>query len=259
MENKLVTKKFISDYSPCLYGTGEESTMFHNEKYLLKFIKSEFLKDDREQIIKRLEELSHPNIVIPEFLLHDRKSFLGYGMIYYSDYTSLDKIVSDTIFSKNKDYPFEVRKKIVLKLYETLEFLKRQQFAFYDIHGGNFLIKDEDVKIVDLDSGVFKGTTNANVGYHPAYLHSSKQFALFALSFIYNTDWMKFKLGFEHPMSCACQNKENLFRFLPDNLEEFYRYALGNDYYIYNDTEECLNDLDEPTYEESLQILQKRL
>ena len=110
MENKLVTKKFISDYSPCLFGTGEESTMFHNEKYLLKFIKSEYLKDDREQIIKRLEELSHPNIVIPEFLLHDRKSFLGYGMIYYSDYTSLDKIVSDTTRLRIIEYLFDGKK-----------------------------------------------------------------------------------------------------------------------------------------------------
>lgn len=259
MESKLVTKKFISNYTPCLFHEGEESTMFHDDEHLLKFIKSEYLKDDRELIIRRLEELSHPNIVTPEFLLHDRKAFLGYAMHYYSDYTSINRIVSDTIFSQNKDYPFEVRKKIVLKLYETIEYLKKRQFAFYDIHGGNFLIKGDEAKIVDLDSGVFKGTTNSKVSYHPAYLHSSKQFALFALSFLYNTDWMKFKIGFDHPFSIACQNKEELFKFLPDNLSEFYRYALGNDYYIYNDTEECLNDIDESIYNESLQVLQKRL
>lgn len=260
MESKFVSKKFLSSYTPCLFNAGTEATFFHDETHLLKFIKKEFLKDDRELITRKLEELSHPSLTIPQFLLHDRSGFLGYGMNYYKEYKTLDSLITNSMFYPNENLPFDKRKDIALKICQLFDYINTTDYSFYDIHGKNILINDDlDLKLIDLDSGAFKGTTNDKITYQISYLHASRQLALFVLAFLYNMDYSEFEMIFNHPFSYIKANLNELYDYLPDRLKEFYNFALNRNFYIFNGIGECVDRIDETTYDDTLQILQKRL
>ena len=47
--------------------------------------------------------------------------------------------------------------------------------------------------------------------------------------------------------------------YLPNDLKKFYEFALGREYYAFNGISECIDKIDESTYNDTLQILQKRL
>lgn len=258
MKSKFVNNKFLSKYEECNYGQSSESTLYHDDEHILKIIKEEFLKDDRELIVKRLEELSHPSLVTPEFLLHDRTGFIGYGMEYCKDYYMLENLITNNI--NDQSIPFNVRKEIALKICELFNYLNQSKYSFYDIHDKNILInKDRDIKLIDLDSGIFEGTVNCNIDYHTSYIHSSRQLALFTLSFLYNMFFNEFERAFAHPFSYLNINKNEMLNNLPYKVRKYFEFVLSRKFYVFDETEECIDAFDEQTFNESIQILQKRL
>ena len=260
MKSKFVSNKFLSKYTECDANMGTEAKFYHNDLYLLKIIKEEFLSKDRELIVRRLEELTNPALVTPEFLLHNRKGFTGYGMIEYKEHFPLEELITNDMFNPNINLSFKDRKKLALVICKLFRYLNDCNFSFYDIHDRNILINNElDAKLIDLDSGVFKGTINNGIDYHASYIHSSRQLALFTLSFLYNMYFNDFERAFAHPFSIVHKNKDEMLKQLPYKVRKYFEFVLSREFYVFDETEECIDAFDEETFNITLQTLKKRL
>lgn len=236
MKNVKLTNKFFNDYNAHL-SNGNESIRFYNDDYFLKILHEQFLTEDRIKVISRLEELKHDNVVTPEFLLLDKKKIVGYGTKNYSDYDYLDSLLES-------DIPFKQKKELMIKLSQIFEFFKEKKFAFYDIHGKNFLQKDGDIKVIDLDGGVFKGLNNG-ITYDGAARFTNYKLSLLTLSFLYGVDEYALPNFFYDQIEM-----EEFIDKLPIHLREYYRNALLINY-NFIDFPEIINSIDEDFIEET--------
>ena len=256
MESKFVSKRFLNDFKAHI-SNGTESIRFYNDEYFLKFIKKEYLNQDRIYTIERLDELKHDSLVTPEFLLYDRTGTLGYGMINYRDFSFIDTIISGSIFDKTDKESFERRKELMIKLSKAIDFINNNGFAYYDIYSKNILFNHNDLKLIDLDGGVFKGHKNQETDYDSAFYFSSHRIALFTLAYLYNVDYKKFQELFSKRKGFLEETKETLFDYLPYNLRDFFKYAISNTYSVFDETTKCLIDYDYQTYLDTISILKR--
>lgn len=253
MKSKFVSKKFLNNYT-MQTSNGIESIRFYNDEYCLKFLKKDYLTNDRKEIIYKLCELNHENAVTPEFLLHDKTGLLGYAMINYRDYTFIGDEVENKLFKIDLE-AFNKRKQLMIKLSKLFDYFNINDFAYYDIHDRNILYKDNDIKLIDLDGGIFKGYKNHELDFESAKRFSSQKLALYTLSFIYNVNQYNFSKYLGSPI--GFNNRQIMIDSLPKNLKEFFTYALSNKYNIFDNTTNCLEELDENIYLESIKILKK--
>ena len=247
MESKKVTKKFLNNYVHHS-SEGFESVRFFNDEFFLKIINQKILSNGRRDILPRLEELEHKNVVTPEFLLTDRTGLIGYGAKNYMDYSFIDSIFVD------KSITLEDRKKLMIRLANIIEFLKSKDFAYYDIHSGNILYKDSDIKLLDIDGGVFKGYSNNGTSYDGAYRFSNWKLAIYTISFIYKMDFYDFyRLFLNEKVSY-----DSFIRTIPDELKKFYEHAIKKDFSILENIPELIDRIDQATFEESNEVLKLR-
>ena len=127
-------------------------------------------------------------------------------------------------------------------------------FAFHDIHKRNILIKDDDVKLIDLDGGVLYGYVNGNIDFDTSLKNEKKSLSRFLLSTLYSVS--------ENELLDTRDRKKDyklLISMLPKYLKGFYEYTLNDEYSIYYGITESLNNIDENLYEESYNLIKNRL
>ena len=249
MESKLVTKKYLNSFKPHL-SEGSESVRFYNDDYFLKIINSKILKNGRRDVILKLEELKHNNTVTPEFLLHDRTGIIGYATQNYLDYDYIDILFND------ESITLEDRKQLMIKLAQIIEYLKKKDFAYYDIHEGNILYKNGDIKLIDLDGGVFKDKQNCGITYEGACRKSNWKLALFTLSFLYKLEWDTFY----NLLNINNKNSYNAFmKTIPTKLKPFYEYVINRDFSILDGIQDYIDSIDQTTFDNSNEVLQLKL
>lgn len=248
----IVNKKNLKDFKLCGY-EGSESVTLRNDEYLLKFINPEHLLQDREKIINALHDFDHPNIVVPEFSLIEKGSFVGYGMKYQKGYKSIGSLITNNIA---KIEEFQKRKEAMLKLCEIFEYFDSQKFAYYDLYDDNILYKDGDIKLIDLDGGILDPYINSDLDYNAAIRKSKKQLSIYTLSFLFNLDFMNFHLLMNQLDN---KTKEKLYKLWGEDITAYYKYALNYSYSVYYGTMDAINQMTEEMYNDSVDIIKKRL
>lgn len=239
MEKKKITKNFFDNYHAHL-SNGSESIGFYNDDYFLKIIKEKYLKNGRKDVILRLDEIEHRDAVTPLFLLYDKNKLTGYGAKSYMSYDFLDSIVEDESLS------FKQRKELMIKLASLFEFFKSKDFAFYDLHYKNILVKDGDIKLIDLDGGVFKGLDNDGTTYDWSFRYSNNKIALLTLSFLFGVEDYTLPNFFN-----GIYDLEDYIDSLPKELRDYFRNALLNSYNILFDVPEIIDSISEEYVEET--------
>jgi hypothetical protein len=233
MEKKYITKtnfKKLKYLNPPIH---TESILFYDDNNIYKLLNKDCL--DREKTILKLDRLTNDNIVTPNGLLHDRRRFLGYYMKYYKDYYPLN--IVDKTFKEKKEYCY--------RIYNILKFLNDNQFAYYDIHSNNILIKDDDLKLIDMDSGIF---LDDDIEKYDTYLRK-ENYALscYLLSLLYDIN--KYDLILK-----LLNNKNTLSKIVPDYLINFYNYVI-DETGTFIDTMNYIDLIDENHIKETKHIL----
>jgi hypothetical protein len=244
MEKVTISKDYFKSFTP-LYDMGSESFMLYKDDIIAKIINKEFLREDRERITEKLEELEYDGLVKPEFLLYDRKKYMGYVMKFLKDFKSFYELLNDEAI------PFNERKKLMLELSQIFDYFNKKQFAYFDIHGNNFLLKDNKIHIIDLDGGVFQGYKNCKLDYNAAHRVETKYLSAYTLAFIYGMDRVPF---------IKCEKKSKKFlNTIPYQLRKFYEYAISDDFGVFEGISESLDLIDESTFNESSLLLKKKI
>ena len=243
-----MNKKYLNGFKPFI-DDGVESVRFYNDDLFLKIINKEYLKDDRKEIVEKLFYFDNENIVKPIFGLKDKTGFIGYGMNFLKNYDYIDCITMDST-------SFNERKKLMLKLSKTFDYFDDNLYAYYDIHEKNILCKDENIKLVDLDSGVFKGYTNSKMTYELAIRVSKKRLSRFIISFLYNTNPDDF---YDNLKNLTTRDNKMIKGIFPFNINELYEYSINNDFHVISGISECINDFDEEMYYKTNDVIKRRL
>lgn len=117
------------------------------DNILYKRIWSTFKRDNIINIYKKKNNKVFDGYVMPEKLLYTYFfNFFGYTMIYYKSYITFDQLISQK--SDNFEKQIIISKKIISLFKQLIS----ESFVYSDVHGGNIIVKDMDVKIVDVDS-----------------------------------------------------------------------------------------------------------
>ncbi len=214
---------------------GSESRRFHDDEYFYKILKRKYLDEDREQIVEKLFDLHHKNIVTPIKCIYENNKFVGYSMKYYKDYINMvDYIETVEDFDERKDF--------LIRISEVFDYFDSQKFAYFDIHGYNIICKEKDFKIIDLDGGTFKGLTNRGLDYNTSIRIERKVLAKFLLSKLYDMldyNWIYVKRNIKKDQF------SNFYNNLPYNVKELYDYVLCSDFHLYFDLTKALEQVDE--------------
>lgn len=242
MKKEYLTKRTLANYK-YFDRHNSESTLFRNDERIIKLLKKEFLS--REQTICRLDTIHNSDAVLPETVIYDSKGFLGYSMINYKEYKELE----DFIIGK---LPFNERKRICLELCRIIDDLERQEFAYYDVHPYNILYNNGDIKLIDMDSGIFKPDRICDKDYetYNTYMRVADYF-LTRLSLA-----LLFEDHLDQTIDNISSKRKELFNYSPKKLVTLYKYVL-NKPYSFLDVGEYIEDIDEDYIESAKLILKK--
>ena len=241
MIKEYITKKSFNNLKHLKTSYHTESNLFTNEDKIYKFLKKEYL--NREQTINELFKLKHNNIVTPLTTLYDRNGFLGYTMVYYKDYEELDKLLKQNI-------NFIDRKNICILLCNIFKYMEDNNFAYQDIHEGNILYKDTDLKVIDIDSGIFKKPDNLEK--YDSYLRASNYFLSNLILHILYLD------STNDLQRTLFKNKSLIYKTIPNNLIYFYDFLINKDG-TFIDSLEFLDKIDEKIIDDSKNILKRSI
>lgn len=144
-----------SDYMnlPTLNIEHYESNLYIKDNNTLYKILFPYYRLLREKNIYKLCSINNRNCVLPKSILYNNNDFIGYSMDYLYDY----KILSNLIFS---NISYEERLLIANKLCKIIENFSSDNFVFTDLYPDNIMIKNHDLKIIDMDSVIFKDDYN---------------------------------------------------------------------------------------------------
>ena len=90
---------------------------------------------------------------ICEILQED--TLLGYGMEYYGDYKTL---------RKTKKIEFENKKIYIHKIIELYKKIRDMGYIYYDFHEQNVLVNSKELRLIDIDSCLYKTRENDILG-----------------------------------------------------------------------------------------------
>ena len=234
MNKKYITKRSFNKLNYLANKIHSESELFFNDDEIYKFLKGQYL--DRKQVIERLDILDNSNIVTPNSLLYDRKGFLGYTMTYYKDYIELSNI-------NLKKLSFNERKNLCLKLCDTINYMSEKNFAYPDINEENILIKDDNIKIIDIDSGIFKDIDKEKYDFSLRF--SNYLLSNICLSILYSKNYYDF-------------TRFDYVSTIPKELSDFYDFIVNrNGAFI--STMEFIDKIDENTINKSKKLLKRSI
>ena len=215
MKELHVTKEELKRFPKANIHRVSESKLYYKGNHLFKVLNEELR--DRKSTILRLEHLQGEELILPEYILIDEDGFIGYVMHYFKEHQHLENF----IFGK---LPFEERKRICLELCRIFTDLLHQDFAYFDFHPFNILYKDGDIKIGDLDSGIFRSN---GIG---SFLYEFEKFNSYSTSGNYHLALTILGLLFEDYQKFVLDgiknNKKELFNNSPKELKKLYGYIL---------------------------------
>lgn len=146
MQRIIVPEKSLLSYPTLKDAVHHESDIYLADDKTLYKILTYSNRLLREQIIERLGNYENPNCVLPNSIIfNENRDFIGYSMDYLSNHYLSTKL----IFSTEE---YKKRLKLALKIVKTIQSFKNDGFVFWDIHPDNVMIRDYDVKIIDMDS-----------------------------------------------------------------------------------------------------------
>lgn len=218
--------KFKSDIKKKLipYESGNvhvESDLFLYDSDIIKIFKKK-ISTERQETILSLDKVDRSEFVIPKYTLTHGSNIIGYGMDFLNNFESLYSLI------QNKSLSFADRKNIAISLYELITYLESIGICYHDIHSSNFLYKDGIVRVIDMDSVVFKsiyGEKEFNYNMNFAYL----RLARLCFTILIN---MRVILPFE--ISSVEQN--DIIDFFDNEKKDFFKYVFGyeksNKYFI---------------------------
>ncbi len=245
MQGLRVTKEELKRFPKVHTSRVSESNLYYKGNHLFKVLNEDLR--DRKSTILRLERLQGKELILPEYILFDEDGFIGYVMHYFKEHQQLERF----IFGK---LPFKERKRICLELCRIFTDLKHQGFAYYDIHPFNILYKDGDLKIADMDSGVFRSNRMGSS------LYEFEQFNSYSTSGDYHLALTVLGLLFEdyrqYVLNGIKNNKKELFKNSPKELKKLYGYVLYASPFEF-DVAEAIENIDEDYVEETKLILKK--
>ena len=123
-----------------------ESDIYLYKEYLIKLYNYKVDINNKKKILEKLNTINIEGCVIPEYALFNGKDLIGVQMEYLYDYDALYDLLS----IKNIDY--NIRKNIAIKICQIILEIEKNDAIYYDIHEDNFLIRNQNVKTIDMDS-----------------------------------------------------------------------------------------------------------
>ena len=110
-----------------------------------------------EGLVKRQKDI--PEVDFPIGYYQDKGKMKGTIIPYYYDSVSLRKIIYLHNFEDLKDYYNHESNEInnlinlLLKILDLVSKMYYNGVIYLDVHSGNFVIKDNDIKVIDFDPG----------------------------------------------------------------------------------------------------------
>ncbi len=152
-------------------GLAKEAELFLYKNYVYKLFISKANLQLKTKILDELYDKPVNNCARVCSILYD-DDLLGYSMEYYKKYCELAKF---------KKTPIYFKKIYVDKLIDIYKELKTRGFIFYDFHGHNVLVNDEELRLIDIDSCLEFSDENDKLGSR--YLNE------FVLSLVFDTNY----------------------------------------------------------------------
>lgn len=240
MEKRLYSSKICNKTNMLRTKYCTESTLYLYNGDIIKIVNDRFR--DRASTVLRLENLDHEALALPKYVLYNKTGFKGYGMTYFDDYSVLAKMICD------ESVPFSKRKEIALKICKLFEYMESCGFGYYDVHSKNILYKGTDIKLVDLDSGIFD---DENRYEYLTYLkHSQQRLSELSLALLY-------KEILDDLSEELIESKKIILSMVPSNVKKLYEHVINKDFSYFR-SGEYIENLTEDTIEETKQVLIKK-
>ena len=240
MEKKLYHNNMCTKSNALRNVYCSESSLYVYNGDLIKLINDRF--KDRVSVVLRLDRLDHEDLVLPKYILYNKSGFKGYGMEYYKDYSVLAKMMCD------ESIPFNKRKEIALKICKLFVYMEYEGFGYYDVHSKNILYKGTDIKLVDMDSGIFDDQDRLE--YLTYLKHSQQRLSELSLALLY-------KEILDDLCNELIDSKKIILKMVPSNVKKLYEHVINRSFTYFRPAE-YLDNLTEDTVEETKQVLIKK-
>lgn len=157
-----------------------ESDIYLYKDYLIKLYNYKVDINNKKKILEKLNTINIEGCVIPEYALFNGKDLIGVQMEYLYDYDALYDLLS----IKNIDY--NIRKNIAIKICQIILEIEKNDAIYYDIHEDNFLIRNQNVKTIDMDSILLRSRFD-NEEYEINRLEARRRLIYLCMQLLLNT------------------------------------------------------------------------
>lgn len=203
METRYLNTGLLDNARVLRSALNNESNLFVVENKILKILNMKHRNNDRKETVIRLGEYENDECCLPEFLLSEspkKDDFSGFGMTYYNDYIELIKLISTLTFKEK----FNLAKKLTL-LIEGFEDIK---YTYIDIHFCNILVKEDKIKLGDMDGGCYRKVVGNGL-FRELLSLSYHELARYILALLYNIDCESYKDFFSKNLNVFKRNSNN--------------------------------------------------
>lgn len=146
MKSKQLKKSIRSKMIPITKRLNTESELYLYNETLIKLYNSKVNLEDKKRILEKLSTLDVKGCLIPNYALYEGNTLSGIQMDYLYDYDAIYDILNDG----NLD--FNTRKMIAFKICQIILEIESKNAIYHDIHEDNILIKESDIKVIDMDN-----------------------------------------------------------------------------------------------------------
>lgn len=211
MKERVINFKDIRKFKPFNPCAHSESVLYIDKNEVLKILDPCFTKS-RKETVEELSKIKHSHLITPLYSIIMDDQFSGYAMKYYKKYISLDKKIIDP------SIPYKQRQIIAKQIWEILDFFKKINFSFIDLHEDNVIIDDEfDLQFLDLDSGHFKKSIDKD---NLELKYASKRVCIMTLNILFGVRPISFYENFE-------KNESTIRSMMSNNQNILFERALS--------------------------------
>ena len=186
MEKKVVSNNYFDELNRLK--NSWNSILYHDGNYLIKRLYDPDCGETYEKRENRLEllgNISEPEFVIPRYLVYTDEAITsnikGYGMDYLEDYNHVSSLLN------NDNYSHKEKLEICKNICDLIISLEKYKVAYWDVHSENLLIKDNKIRICDMDSVTSK-KVDGDFIYRVDLAESYKHLTSLVLSILYGID-----------------------------------------------------------------------
>ncbi len=127
------------------------STIYLKDDHLYKIYSKYFTPQNLNSINVLSNTPNLSDCVIPDGIIINDNKFIGVSVPYYKDYLNLENYLN------NFDISYEQRLKLARKIIIGLQSLHQNKIIHNDLHMDNIIVKNEDIKLIDLDDTLMPG------------------------------------------------------------------------------------------------------